>query len=60
MLKFKDAKNDINKHAKTEYHLLSVQRENNFLINFESGFEKTADVLFDKHLQQTIESNKRG
>ncbi|XP_060881672.1 zinc finger MYM-type protein 1-like [Metopolophium dirhodum] len=59
MLKFKNAKNDFNKHSKTEYHLLSVQRANDFLINFESGFEKTVDVLFDKHLQQSIESNKK-
>lgn len=59
MLKFKDAKNDFNKHSKTEYHLLSVQRANDFLINFENGCEKTVDVLFNKHLQQTIESNKK-
>lgn len=60
MLKFKDVKNDFKKHSKTEYHLLSVQtvqRANDFLINFESGCEKTVDVLFDKHIQQTIESN---
>jgi hypothetical protein len=59
MLKFKDAKDDFNKHSKTEYHLFTVQRANNFPINFGSGCEKTVDVLLDKHIQQTIESKKK-
>lgn len=51
MLKFRDAQNDFKKHSNTEYHLLTTQRANNFLINFKKGCEKTVDVLFDKRKQ---------
>ncbi|KAL5246021.1 hypothetical protein ACI65C_013429 [Semiaphis heraclei] len=37
MVKFKDAINEFKNHEKKEYHLLSVQRANDFLINYESG-----------------------
>lgn len=59
MVKFKDAINEFKNHEKKEYHLLSVQRANDFLINYESGGSKTVDVLLDKHKQQVIESNRK-
>lgn len=59
MVKFKDAINDFKNHQKTEYHLLSVQRANDFLINFESRNEKTVDLLIDQQKKRIIESNKK-
>ena len=59
MVKFKDAINELKNHEKKEYHLLSAQRANNFLINYESGGSKAVDVLIDKHKQQVIESNRK-
>lgn len=55
MVKFKDAINEFKNHEKKEYHLTSVQRANDFLINFESGGSKSVNVLLDKHKQQIIE-----
>ncbi|KAF0713597.1 52 kDa repressor of the inhibitor of the protein kinase-like [Aphis craccivora] len=59
MVKFKDAINEFKNHEKKEYHLLSVQRANDFLINYESGGSKAVDVLLDKHKKQVIESNRK-
>lgn len=59
MVKFKDAINEFKNHEKKEYHLLSVQRANDFLINYESGGSKAVDVLLDKHKQQVIDSNRK-
>lgn len=54
MVKFKDAINEFKNHEKKEYHLLSVQRANDFLINYERGGSKAVDVLLDKHKKQVI------
>lgn len=59
MVKFKDAINEFKNHEKKEYHLISVQRANDFSINFESGGSKAVDVLIDKRKQQVIESNQK-
>lgn len=44
---------------KKEYHLILVQRENYFLINFEGEGSNSVDVLIDKRKQQVIESNRK-
>ena len=54
MVKFKNAVNKFKNHKKKKYHLVSVQKANDFLINFESGGNKAVDILIDK--QQVIES----
>ncbi|KAL4154106.1 hypothetical protein QTP88_001939 [Uroleucon formosanum] len=59
MVKFKDAINEFKNHEKKEYHLMSVQRANYFLINFENDGSKAVDVLIDKRKQQVIESNQK-
>ncbi|KAL4126532.1 hypothetical protein QTP88_010753 [Uroleucon formosanum] len=59
MVKFKDAINEFKNHEKKEYHLMSVQRANDFLINFENDGSKAVDVLIDKRKQQVIESNQK-
>jgi hypothetical protein len=58
-MKFKDVINEFKNHEKKEYHLLSVQRANDFLINYESGGSKAVDILLDKRKQQVIESNRK-
>jgi len=52
MVKFKDVVNEFKNHEKREYHLLLVQRANDFLINYESRSSKAVDVLLDKRKQQ--------
>ncbi|KAL4108237.1 hypothetical protein QTP88_018472 [Uroleucon formosanum] len=54
MVKFKDAINEFKNHEKKEYHLMSVQRANDFLINFENDGSKAVDVLIDKRKQQGV------
>lgn len=59
MLKFKNAKNDFERHSKTEYYLLSTLRIDDFLINVESEREKNIYVLLNEHKQLTTEIKKK-
>ncbi|KAF0724972.1 zinc finger MYM-type protein 1-like [Aphis craccivora] len=49
MVKYKHCLTDLKNHAKTDYHLLSAQRANDFLHNYETGNQKSVNVLLDNH-----------
>jgi len=59
MVKYKDALKELQNHQNNDYHRLSTQRANDFLINFENTNNKSVNVLLDKHKQQTIEYNRK-
>lgn len=59
MVKYKHCLTDLKNHAKTEYHLLSAQRANDFLHNYETGNEKAVNVLLDNRNRQVIEYNRK-
>jgi hypothetical protein len=54
MVKYKDALEELQNPQKNDYHCLSTQSANDFLINFENTNNKSVNVLLDKHKQQTI------
>ncbi|KAL5237556.1 hypothetical protein ACI65C_004966 [Semiaphis heraclei] len=59
MVKYKHCLTDLKNHAKTEYHLLSAQRANDFLHNYKTGNEKAVNVLLDNRNRQVIEYNRK-
>lgn len=56
-MKFKDIIHEFINHKRKEYHIVSVQRANDFSIHFEGGGSKAVVVLIDKRKQQVIKSN---
>lgn len=55
MVKFKEPLNEFQKHQTNDYRLLSVQRANDFLVNFNNSNSVFVDVMLNKHIEKIIE-----
>ena len=58
MIKFKEPIKDF-QNEKNDNHLLSVQRANDFLINFENPNKMSVFVILNKHMKETTENNRK-
>lgn len=59
MVKFKEPLKEFHKHQTNEYHLLSAQRANYFLVKFNNSNSVSVDVMLNKHIGKTIENNRK-
>jgi len=59
MVKFKGPLKEFQKHQTNDYHLLSAQRANDFLVNFNNSNSVSVDVMLNKHIEKTIENNRK-
>lgn len=59
MVKFKEPLKEIQKHQTNDYHLLSAQRANDFLVNLNNSNSVSVDVMLNKHIEKTIENNRK-
>lgn len=50
---------DLNEHSKTNYHMISSQRANDFIKNYENGDQTAVNVLLSNQKREIIEHNRK-